>query len=298
MENNSADYYSKEGLRTLQLIELRILREFDEVCRANGLEYALVGGCMIGQARNGGFVPWDDDVDVAMPRADYEKFIRIADEQYSDRYYINNNDHNNNYPFLNTQWGLKGTTYRTADMADFSGTFGIFLDIFPYDNVADDDRAMRRQITKAWFWGKMLVLSGVRHPHIYLEGWKAKVLRAALVVTRACMKTFGVSTRRLYLKSYKYATMYRDTDTRRMNVMMDSKRYATLVDKDVYFPSVRGRFENIEVNLARQQHVFLTQYYGDYMQLPPVEKRKTHPPLELDFGPYAELVADEVRRSI
>ena len=289
MDNETSRYYTEEGLRKLQLIELSILKEFDELCRKNGLDYLLMGGSMIGQIRHGGFIPWDDDIDVAMPRDDYEAFLRIANEQYADKYFALNNDNNPRFPLMNTRWGLKGTTYKTWDMEDIPGEFGIFLDVFPFDEVADDEKAKNRHVTGAWFWGKMLTLSGVKQPRIFVNGWKARLLNLALRTAHGSMKLFHVKSRTLYLKAYKYATQYRGKNTRRVNYMHDPHRFATMVDKSVFYPTKRAMFENIEVNIANHQEIYLEQYFGDYMQLPPVEKRKIHPPAQLDFGQYGDI---------
>ena len=129
------DYYDEKVLKKLQKIELGILKEFDKICEDNNLDYFLVGGSAIGIVRHKGFIPWDDDIDVGMNRKDYDKFLEIAKEKHSDKYTVMNNDTNPKFPLMNTRWGLNGTEYKTADLKDIPGNFGIFLDIFCFDNT-------------------------------------------------------------------------------------------------------------------------------------------------------------------
>ena len=143
------DCYNKKTLKKLQKVELGILKEFDSICRKNNLQYFFFVFFFIGYVRHGGFIPWDDDIDVGMSRYDYDKFLEIANREYSSKYSVVNNDTNKYFPLMNTRWGLNGTEFRTNDLKDIPGEFGIFLDIFCFDNIPDDDKLMKKQGTRA-----------------------------------------------------------------------------------------------------------------------------------------------------
>lgn len=277
------DYYSPEILKKLQNIELGILNEFDQICQKNNLDYFLVGGSAIGVVRHGGFIPWDDDIDVGMPREDYEKFLEIAKEQYSDRYTIVNNDNNPYFPLMNTRWSLKGTEYKTEDLKDIPGEFGIFLDIFCQDNIPNDDKKMRKQATLAWINGKLLVLSGVKKPTLYYYGLKAKIIRIICFILHYILKILHLNSRFFYKKAFKYATQYRNCETDRFAYMFDPQRYTSIMKKSDVYPLKRAKFETIEVNIPCHIEKYLETRYGDYMTLPPEDKRHIHPPYNLEF---------------
>lgn len=279
----SQDYYDSKVLKKFQKIELGILKEFDEICEKNKLDYFLVGGCAIGIIRHKGFIPWDDDIDVAMNREDYDKFLKIAKEQYSDKYSILNNDENPKFPLMNTRWGLKGTEYKTADLKKIPGEFGIFLDIFCFDNVPDDDKLMRKQGTKAWFYGKMLVLSGVNKPTLYYYGLTAKILTAIFFVSHYALKILHLTSRHFYKKANKYGTMYKNEKTKRFAYMYDPHRFTSMLDKSDVYPTRRMDFEGVSVKVPNKIEEYLSKRYGDYMTLPPKDKRHTHPPCSLKF---------------
>ena len=278
------DYYDNKTLKKLQKIELSILKEFDKICEKNNLDYFLVGGCAIGIVRHKGFIPWDDDIDVGMNREDYDKFLKIAEEQYSDKYSVINNDTNPKFPLMNTRWGLKGTEYKTEDLKDIPGDFGIFLDIFCFDNVPDDDKLMKKQGTKAWFYGKMLVLSGVKRPTLYYYGFKAKILHAIFFVAHYVLKIFHLTSRHFYKKANKYGTMYRNEETKRFAYMYDPQRFTSMLDKSDIYPTRRMNFEGVSVKVPKKIEKYLSTRYGDYMKLPPEDKRHTHPPFSLKFN--------------
>ena len=278
------DYYDKKTLKKLQKIELSILKEFDKICSENKLDYFLVGGSAIGVVRHKGFIPWDDDIDVGMRRKDYDKFLEIAKSKYSDKYTILNNDTNHQFPLMNTRWGLKGTEYKTEDLKDIPGEFGIFLDIFCQDNIPDDEKLMRKQGTKAWIYGKLLVLSGVKTPVLYYYGIKAKILKAIFFVAHYILKIFHISSRKLYKKALKEATKYKDVDTKRFGYMFDPSRFTSIMNEEDVFPLKTMDFEGLKVKVPKNLDVYLERRYGkDYMTLPPEDKRHTHPPYSLKF---------------
>lgn len=277
------DKYSKQTLKKLQSIEIDILKEFDEICTKNDIDYFLVGGSAIGVVRHGGFIPWDDDIDVGMSRDGYDKMLKIFESEYSDKYSIMNNDHNHKFPLMNTRLGLKGTEYKTEDLKDIPGEFGIFLDIFCMDNIPDDDKLMKKQGTKAWFYGKLLVLSGVKKPVLYCYGMKRKILQFIFFLVHYGFKLLHLNSRYFYQKAYQYATMYRNEDTKRFAYMFDPSRFTSIMKKSEVYPLKRVKFENITINVPNKIEKYLETRYGDYMTLPPEDKRHTHPPYSLKF---------------
>ena len=194
-----------------------------------------------------------------------------------------NNDHNPKFPLMNTRWGLKGTEYKTEDLKDIPGEFGIFLDIFSLDNVADDDKLMRKQVTKAWIYEKFLVLSGVKKPTLYCYGIKRKILHSIFFVAHYVLKLFHLNSRFFYKKSLKYTLQYKDDETKRFAYMFHPQRYMGVINKSDVYPLRKMKFENLEVNVANHVEKYLETRYGDYMTLPPEDKRHIHPPYHLKF---------------
>ena len=131
-----------EQLKDLQRTLNGMLSDLDECCRRNGLTYVLGGGSCLGAVRHHGFIPWDDDVDVNMPRADLEKFLVLFEKEYGDRYWVHSPQTTKGYGLTLSRILLKGTSVRTRE--DFQNEeCGAFLDIFPIENTYDN-KLLRR----------------------------------------------------------------------------------------------------------------------------------------------------------
>lgn len=120
-------------LRWLQMVELEILNEFVCVCEKHGLRYYLVGGTLLGAVRHEGFIPWDDDVDVAMPREDYEHFAQIAREELAPQYFYQSPDTDPCYFLTYAKIRKNGTEIYEERFKNAKFHKGIFIDIFPLD---------------------------------------------------------------------------------------------------------------------------------------------------------------------
>ena len=262
-----------------------ILRVFDEFCITNNIEYVISSGAALGAVRHGGFIPWDDDIDVFMDSNNFNKFVALANEELCDRYYLLNRETDMHVPVMNTHLCLKGTEFRTADQYNIKNT-GIFLDIFCFDNVPDDDEKMRWQWKKAWFWGKLMTLSEVKNPVIMCGGIRKKIFRVVLRIAHYGMRIIGLTPEFCYRKAEYYRNLYNGENTKRIAYLFGSKLFLELCDREDVFPPRRVQFEDVEVNAPKKIEKYLVDTYGDYMKLPPEEKRHNHVPEKLDFGPY------------
>lgn len=126
-----------EELEAYQRLLSEMLDEVTDLLDANGLSYTLGGGTALGAVRHHGFIPWDDDVDLNIPRADYDRFLVLAREKLSDRYYVHDPQNTHNYGLLFTRVVRKGTCVKTRE--DFANPeCGAFIDIFPVENTYDN----------------------------------------------------------------------------------------------------------------------------------------------------------------
>lgn len=277
--------YDTETLKRLQKVELSILSDFVELCDKCGLTYFGIAGTGIGALRHGGFIPWDDDIDIAMPRADYERFVRISKIYYSDKYIVLNGIEYPNYPFLTGRWLLKGTQFIEWPMVGIDCPNGIFLDIYPLDQIPDDERQFRRQAIQAFFWSKLLILRSIPHPVLPFKGLKGRVVHAICGMIHWLLKTFRVSKRWLYRMCLRVSTQYNGKgDTQRIDFLCDTTAYMNIHYVEDIYPLKTIRFEGLDLKFPNKIENNLEREYGDYMTLPPEDKRKNHYPYRLDFG--------------
>lgn len=120
-------------MRMLQLTELEILTEFARICDMHGLRYYLVGGTLLGAVRHGGFIPWDDDIDVAMPREDYDRFAQLAPRELAEEYFYQCPDTDPNYYLSYAKIRKNGTEVYEERFKNSRFHKGVFVDIFPLD---------------------------------------------------------------------------------------------------------------------------------------------------------------------
>lgn len=276
--------YDDITLKKLQSVELEILKDFVDLCEKYELVYFGIAGTGIGAIRHGGFIPWDDDIDVAMPREDFEKFIQIAKKEYSDKYFVMNGEENENYPLLTTRWMMKGTEFVEETFKHLDCPLGIFLDIYPLDKIPDDEKLFRKQARKAFFYSKLLILRSIPFPILGFKGWKAMLVHAVCGSVHIVMKMLHISKKKLYKKCKEISTQYNYLEkTERIDFLCDTTAYLNIHEVSDIYPLKKMEFDGIMLNFPNKIEKNLEAAYGDYMQLPPLEERKNHYPYRLKF---------------
>ena len=126
---------NNKKLRKVQMVEVEILDEIDRICKKNNIKYFLVGGTLLGAVRHGGFIPWDDDIDLGMLREDYEKFIDICinSDELDKKYFMHSDETDSDYwlPFIKIR--KNNTTFDEKVIKNCDTHKGIYVDIFPMD---------------------------------------------------------------------------------------------------------------------------------------------------------------------
>lgn len=276
-------FYELEVLHRLQEEILSILDDFIRICEDYHLEYFGIAGTGIGAIRHHGFIPWDDDIDIAMPRKDFEKLIKIVEKKMSDRYLILNARNDPNYPLMTTRLVKRGTVFVEEVMKDVDCPFGIFLDLYVLDNVADNPVLYQLQSWTAWFWSKLLILRSIPRPTLQQRGLKAGLIWTVCGLVHNGMKLLRISPEWLRDCCEAECRRYNKKKTNRMAFLPDTSPYWNVVDKRYYHPLKQLDFEGRRMNFPGNIEEMLTRMYGDYMQLPPEDKRKTHYPYRLEF---------------
>ena len=275
----------EKTLHRLQQIELEILRDFDELCTENGLSYFGCGGTAIGAVRHHGMIPWDDDIDVGLLRKDYEKFLRIArQKKWRRKYKVVNAATMENYPLMTTRWCRKGTKFKEDALKNIDGDLGIFLDIYCFDNIPDNEVLMKIHGWRSWFWGKMLILYWLDEPVLYFGGILGKAVTGTCKVVHKGMRVLHVSPRWLYRHAKRVSGCYNGQETKRANYLHDPRPFISIVEKKDIFPVQRMEFSGQEICEPADVDAYLSRRFGDYMTMPPEDKRHNHPPYELDLG--------------
>lgn len=278
--------YEEAKLKKLQAVELEMLHDFVEICEKYDLTYFGFGGTAIGALRHQGFIPWDDDIDIGLVRADLEKLCEIVDREYSDKYYILRYETYKTYPLHTIRMCKKGTVFHEHAMKNVDCPFGIFLDLYAFDNVPDDDFAMKKQAILVWIYSKLLILCSIEQPNLVnMFGMKKKIVLLACKVVYRFFKLIHLSSDLVYYKAKKLCTKYNDQKTERIAYLPEAKPYVSMIKCSDLYPLQKLKFEDVDLCFPGDINAILEPYYGNtYMTLPPEEKRYNHCPYRLDFG--------------
>lgn len=278
--------YQPEVLDKLHHVQLEILRDFIRICEKYDLTYFVVYGTAIGAVRHGGFIPWDDDIDVAMLREDYNKFFEVFQNELGGQYNLLTPEIDGRYACTVTHIQKKGTKFVSEASQDLKCEQCIFMDIFPLDYVAADKKAAIRQGRKANILGRLLFLAGTAYPVVPYKGLKKVIAGIICKIVHCTLNVCRITPTWLYEKYIETVTKYNDSNEK-SEYITSFEYIGCLKDKirkKDLFPMKKVQFENLQVNIPANNHEFLTKVYGDYMTLPPENQRINHMPLIIDFG--------------
>ena len=245
-------------------IQLEILKSIDDFCKENKIEYSLAFGTLLGAVRHKGFIPWDDDVDIMMTRENYEKF---RDSYSSKRYPLTDLKSDSCHPVS------MGKIYDSQTYFYSLGTmkrkYGLFVDIFPFDVIPEN-------IAEREKWLKRIKL------FVSFNKYKNNTFSYSLKRHRLITKIIGCFVKLLFCGKFIHRkieelyVMYKNDQSAYLGVpgvMVLSKEYMKVFPKTIFDEYILLEFEGKKYPCIKRYDEFLTIFYGEYMKLPPIEKR-------------------------
>lgn len=278
------EYYDQETLHKLQKVQKEILKDVLEVCEQNGIDVFAVFGSALGVIRHQGFIPWDDDIDIAMLRKDFNKFKKVARKELANKYEFLTPETNNNYATTVVHFQKKGTKFVSWDTKDCDYVQGICIDIFVYDHLADTKFGRKMQYLLTWFLGRLLYLSGTATPVIPYSGILKVALSTACLFIRKILHIFKISPLKIYGWFQWVSQKNNKKHTKYYSAFEPPKPWVNVMTREDIYPLQKRKFEDFYINVPNNVNKHLELVFGDYMTLPPVEKRKNHRPYLIDFG--------------
>lgn len=261
-------------LQHLQKVILSIVKEIDELCRKNNIEYYLFGGSAIGAIRHKGFIPWDDDLDIIMDHSNYDKFIKVCREQLdTEKYYFQ--EGLVDWPMLFSKVRLRGTLLEEpGSYGEDNSKKGIFVDVFKLDN------APQKSILRIWQYicGKYLLCYCLLQ-----RGYKEASLKKKILMYSA----YPLKVKFLRHFFHRQLIKYNKTNTYYYASFGARFKYKnSFYRKDLYSNPIYVPFEDTQLPIPEKYDELLTQIYGDYMTPPPVIEQQGWHMLKVDFGKY------------
>lgn len=250
--------------RELKKTELDMLARFVGVCRTLGLRYYILGGTLLGAVRHQGFIPWDDDIDVGMPRADYEIFLREGQRCLEEPYFLQTFRTDPQYTVNFAKIRNSDTTFMETSLRGRDMNHGVYIDVFPLDFYPDDPRTARTLRRKNWFLSGRLAAA-----FYYSQRLPLKSRLKHLV----CKLRHPSVQKTLQMREQLFRSV---TAGSRIVNHCGAWGDREIIPAQWYGEGCELEFEGLTVRAPVNWHNWLTQVYGDYMQLPPVEKRVGH----------------------
>jgi len=261
---------SDKKLRKLQKTELEILMELDRVCRKHNLRYYIVGGTLIGAVRTGGFIPWDDDIDVSMPREDFDKLLSLKDE-FSENFFLQTHKTEKECYFFYAKLRKNGT-YFGEDKFEHTGIHkGIFMDIFPLDFISDKG-IVQKLCFKSFSLINAFICSKKKTSEFLYKNMSLPFIVTFRLIQCILPLPLLYGLRTLIAKLTKALS-----NKRLVASLAGFHGYPKeIAPFELWDEGTDIEFEGKTVRAPKEYKTLLSHMFGDYMQLPPVEERNNH----------------------
>lgn len=272
-EENRCDYVITKEIKKLWAVELDLLAEFDRVCKKHNLHYLAVGGTLLGAARHKGYIPWDDDIDLAMFRDDYDILCKVGPQEFSYPYcfqtpYVPVEER----PFLSDMFRIRnsGTTAIDSMQKKYSpnSNQGIFIDVFPLDNVPDDDRLKKKQLQRIKKYNS-LVKNCFFCTKSHLWSHPNYVIRTVRRIIAFCLDgTMKVLTDRYFKKYVDECKKYNNQITKKVGqLMFVSDAEKLIFEREDCENTVDSQFEFMTIPIGVGFDRMLKYQFGDWHKM-------------------------------
>ncbi len=263
----------KTLLKKIQIVELRILKIFDDICRRNRIDYFLLAGTLLGAIRHRGFIPWDDDVDVIMPREDYEKLVKVIKKELPEDLFWQD-IHTDNFPHFRMLFGKIRDKNSQMEKNDNYHT-GVFLDIFILEKLSPNPKVAKIQQKYLSF---LCHLDLLKNKKSFVQQIRIKKITSKNIIFKEALVLFARFFER-FLNRFDIPSWLRTRYYRKIR----KKNYVYSwyfggkninMKKEDIFPLKKVKFEDAKLNVPNNYEKFLRRFYGDYMTPPPKNLRK------------------------
>ena len=280
-----------EELKHMQRVLLMMLKDFDLIAKKYGIEYTLSGGSVIGALRHNGFIPWDDDIDINVTRANYEKLKKAYSKYKGQKYSLYVPEESPGHGMSLPQIKLNDTVYKSfIELSKADKDCGICLDIFVIENTYNNPLLRRLHGIGAFAFGYLLTCLKTYRDMEYLRPYlnDKKTYKAFNRKAKIGRLFSFIKTDTAVRWTIKWFSRCKDNDSKYVTIPSGRGHFfrEMCLREEITIPK-SVRFENILSYIPTGADAYMKRLYGDdYMTPPPIDKRESHPIMKLDFGKY------------
>ena len=265
METNRED--NRLTTEECKEVQLSILNFIDKVCEENHLRYYLCGGTLIGAIRHHGYIPWDDDIDIMLPRGDYRKLVELLKDHPKYKCLSMYTQEDYFYPFAKVVDTDTSMVEHNADLQ--IENYGVYVDLFPVDGLPSDRAKNHR------YYKKVMRLRNRYYLAISNRPWKSRNPLKSILLRLLFIYSKAVGWRYLLEKLDRLSQRYDFESSELVGVPCAGYGERETYHRSLYEKTLRVPFEQYSFNIPAGYDEYLTCLYGDYMQIPPKEKQVT-----------------------
>lgn len=262
------------NIKRVQNVQLLILGEFKKICKKHNLRYYAIGGTLIGVRRHKGFIPWDDDIDLGMPRPDFDKLKEIQNE-FPDGFSLVCHENVHEWQFNFFQF-VDDNSEIIVHLNEKPKHCKLWIDIFPIDGMPDNKYVRWIHSKRIMFYRYLIQIPNLK-TQVNVHNKKRSlferfVLKSLHYIPLSWIVNVDFCLKRMesILRSYEF-----DKSSYAGN-MLGRKREKEAVPRIWWNGQINYPFENTTISCPQCYHEYLSHIYGDYMTIPPVEKRESH----------------------
>ncbi len=275
-------YEVSPTLEKLHSCQLLLANEVKRICQKHNIKYFMIAGTLLGAVRHKGFIPWDDDMDFAIMRSEYSRFLEACKTDLGEDFVLQEMFIDKYYGLPMAKLLLKGTTLVERSASKNKAFKGIYIDIFPYDNIPNDLGLQKKHNKKLYFLKRIFLAK-----QNYNIAEKGQFVKS---VVYAVLKFASLFFSRSFLRKSleKELCRYSKVDTKKVAAIGGAySYYKESVEKSWFEQTVELPFENTTFSAPKGYIEYLEYFYGDYMTPPPPDKRENrHGIVSLSFGKY------------
>ena len=260
-------------MNDLQKCQFEMLKFFVKFCEDHDIKYFLVGGTALGAIRHGGFIPWDDDIDVGIPREDYDRFCEVAAKELNipgSKYFLQTYETDPEYPYNFAKIRDNTTTFVEDNFMYCNMNQGVWIDVFPFDGLSTKDQYTKRELKKrqnTWYGFYFSYPRCLKHKIRAKHWWKDFWQNVFSIMFYWCNAKHRLNKR---TDKIMRSVPFKDA---KWAINIQGAIHARPLKMEYFQEGTKVKFEGVDMVIPKMYHEYLTALYGDYMTPPPPDKQ-------------------------